>query len=114
MCFYHQSLALTPCSLSVCPSVSTATGGGHYRVLRRGSGAGGPGWHVLQQLLPLPAVCPGPGPEQRHQPVGAERAPGFGAVCWDTGALMDGGRGRGGEGGLANQEEGCKVKLMSS
>ena len=78
-------------SLSVCFSV--ATRGGHHGVLCRGSGAGGLGRHVLQQLLPLPAVQPVRGPEQRRQPVGAERAPGGRRVSRHTGPLMDRGEG---------------------
>ena len=57
---------------SLCVSVSTATRGSHHGLLRRGSGAGGLRRHVLQQLLPLPAVHSGPGPEQRCQLMGAE------------------------------------------
>lgn len=92
-------------------SVSTATRGGHHGLLRRGSGAGGLRRHVLQQLLPLPAVNSGPGPEQRCQLMGAEWAPGCREVCRHTGALMD--TGGGGGGGGVKQEEGCKIMLMS-
>lgn len=74
-------------SLPLCLPASAATGGGHHRVLRAGSGAGGTGGHVLQQLLPLPALGPGPGPEQRRLPVAAERAAGLRAFCRDKGAL---------------------------
>lgn len=97
------SRCFTSCSLNsclfLCVCLSTATGGGHRGVLRRGSGAGGAGWHVLQQLLPLPAVRPGAGPGQRCQPVGAERAPGRREIRGHTGPLMDRGGGGGGGGG---------------
>lgn len=87
-------------------SLFTATRGGHHRVLCRRSRAGGVGRHVLQQLLPLPAVCPGPGPEQRRQPVGAERAPGRREVSWYTGPLTDGRRRRR---GVAKRDQGGRV-----
>lgn len=97
--------------LFLCVSLSTATRGSHYGVLCRSAGAGRVRRHVLQQLLPLPAVHPGPGPEQRFQPVGAERAPGCREVSRHTGPLMD--RRGGGGGGLAKQE-GWWVTVMSS
>lgn len=74
-------------SLPLCLPASAATGRGHHGVLRAGAGAGGTGGHVLQQLLPLPALGPGPGPEQRRLPVAAERAAGLGAFCRYKGAL---------------------------
>lgn len=81
------TLTLTLGLLSSC--VSAATGRRHHRVLRRGSRAGGSGRHVLQQLLPLPAVRAGAGPERRRRPVGAERAAGVGALRRrHTGALI--------------------------
>lgn len=53
--------------------VSTATGSGHYGLLRRGSGAGGNRRDVLQQLLPLLALSAGPGRHSRPKPVGTQR-----------------------------------------
>lgn len=79
-------LSATTCPLTV-SLFSTATRCGHHGVLRSGSGAGGVRRHVLQQLLPLPALQPGPGSEQRRQPVGAQRAPGGGEVSGDTSPL---------------------------
>lgn len=57
-----------------------ATRCSHYGVLCSGSGAGRPGWDVLQQLFPLCAVSAGPGPVQCPQPVGAQRKAGAGAI----------------------------------
>lgn len=53
--------------------VSTATGSGHYGLLRRGSGAGGNRRDVLQQLLPLLALSTGPGHHSCPKPVGTQR-----------------------------------------
>lgn len=74
-------------SLSLCVSASTATRGGHHSVLRAGSGAGRIRRHVLQQLLPLSALGPGPRSEQRRQLVATERATGSAAFCRYKGAL---------------------------
>lgn len=53
--------------------VSTATGSGHYNLLRRGSRAGGYRRDVLQQLLPLLALSAGPGHHSCPKPVGTQR-----------------------------------------
>lgn len=90
--------------------LSTATRGGHHSVLCGSTGAGRAGWHVLQQLLPLPDIRPGPGSEQCYEPVGAERAPGRREVSGHTGPLMD--RRRRGRGGQLAKEESERKQLM--
>lgn len=90
--------------------LSTATRGGHHSVLCGSTGAGRAGRHVLQQLLPLPDIRPGPGSEQCYEPVGAERAPGRREVSGHTGPLMD--RRRRGRGGQLAKEESERKQLM--
>lgn len=88
--------------------LSTATRGGHHSVLCGSTGAGRAGRHVLQQLLPLPDIRPGPGSEQCYEPVGAERAPGRREVSGHTGPLMDRRR----RGGQLAKEESERKQLM--
>lgn len=66
--------------------VSTATGSGHYGLLRRGSGAGGNRRDVLQQLLPLLALSTGPGHHSRPKPVGTQREAHPGEIHTPSGA----------------------------